>query len=165
MTNDNDPYHGFGDVVQGTAGIFGGDTAGLAANAHQEFHRVKVEATPQGLVTKSACQSCPRGQVIAIHWAEVIAIFYNVRPDIGLHGLPIKDYTPSNWSLDPQYGWVPVAKCACGDNAQPAISYQEITQALDKARKAGWVHPAGEQQLAQHLQRVQQHLQQGGMPR
>lgn len=156
----DDKYHGFGDVVQGTAGIFGSDTAGLAANAHQAFHHVKLEATPAGVQAQCQCQSCPRGQVIGIHWAEMLSLFYNVRPDIGLHQIAgaLQNYHPSNWALDPKYGWVPVTKCACGDNAQPAISYQEVAQLLERARKSGWIHPASEDRLRQHFAMVQQQL-------
>lgn len=160
-----DRYHGFGDIVQGTAGIFGNDTPGLASNAHQAFHQVHVEAMPQGVATRSQCQSCPRGQVIMIHWAEMLSIFYNVRPDVGLqqiaHMLP--QYKPSNWALDPKYGWVPVERCACGDNAQPAISYQEVAQLVERGRKSGWIIPQSEERLRQHLQAVQAQLAQAGM--
>ena len=123
MSNNNDQaWDGFGDVIEGSGGIFN-ESDGLKA-----YDSVRHQTTPEGLLVECHCASCGRARHVTIGWPELVALKYNVSPEEAFRGTPYQQYG-SSWQVTDQtkgvrYAWYPAGlRCRCGNNFQrPLVS-------------------------------------------
>lgn len=136
--SDNDPNHGFGDVLGSTTGIFDG-TLGMR-DAHAEHHRASVRPQPDGLHIAFQCQSCGTGKEVIAYWPEIVAITFGLQPHVAYAGLSLPVQV-SEWRYDAkQKIWTPPSRCTCGDWLLPALSPAEASHFLSIAEGSGWIN-------------------------
>ncbi|NBT36264.1 MAG: hypothetical protein EBT03_12160 [Betaproteobacteria bacterium] len=157
MTN----FDGFGDVLEGTSGIFGG------SDGLQAYDSVQHQYSPDGLVVQLHCESCGKPRHMTVMWPEICSIKFNVSPNEAYGAHPqMRQYAGGQWmntasvvSRGVPYAWYPQLRCACGNTIQrPLIRPGECESHLVEARRNRWLPPQAEQAFSQQARAVAQHL-------
>ena len=68
----SDVFDGFGDVLEGTNGIFGG------SDGLQAYDSVQHQYGQEGLIVQIHCESCGKPRHMTVMWPELCAIKFNV---------------------------------------------------------------------------------------
>lgn len=88
LTPDMSQPDDFNDILTSATGVFGLDTPGLAPASHDSVKVRVVEAGalgqdyPSGVVMQCMCNACGTNNVILLEWPEVIALKYQVGPQV-----------------------------------------------------------------------------------
>lgn len=157
------PFDGFGDVLEGTAGIFG-NSDGL-----QAYDTVRHRYSNEGLVVEACCEQCGRARHLTVMWPEVIAIKYNVSPSEAYGQHPQMRQFASPWMNTASaqvrgvpYAWYPygAVRCSkCGhDFKRTLIRPGECEGHLQEARRNGWLPQQAEAAFSQQAGGVSQRL-------
>jgi len=144
-------YDGFGDVINGSSGIFGAEQAGLipGLKAHDSVH---VKPTREGVVFQLSCQGCGKATHLTVEWPELVALKYGVDPAIAFRGHPRIIPNPTSWRWRPEdQAWSPNIKCS-GHSCYwipLRIDFSEPEKYLKVARREGYINQRGEQLVSQ----------------
>ena len=154
-------WDGFGDVLEGTDGIFG------ASDGLQAYDSVQHQYSPEGLVVQLHCESCGKPRHMTIMWPEIVAIRHNVSPQEAYgHHPQMRQYAGAQWTNTSAvvhrgvaYAWYPQLRCRCGNTIQrPLVRPGECEQHLGEARRNRWLPPQAEGAFAQQSMVVAKHL-------
>jgi hypothetical protein len=157
----SDVFDGFGDVLEGTAGIFG-KSEGLEA-----FDSVQHQYGPEGMVVQIHCESCGKPRHMTVMWPEICAVKFNVSPQEAYAQHPtMRQYAVVQWMSTAgavhrgvPYAWYPQVRCRCGNTIQrPLIQPSECDQHLAEARRNRWLPQNAEMAFSQQARAVAQHL-------
>jgi hypothetical protein len=154
-------WDGFGDVLEGTNGIFG------ASDGLQAYDSVQHQYNAEGLVVQLHCESCGKPRHMTVMWPELIAIRHNVSPQEAYSQHPgMRQFSGAPWlntaavaHRGVPYAWYPQLRCRCGNTIQrPLIRPGECDHHLQEARRNRWMPPQAEQAFVQQCRIVAQHL-------
>lgn len=146
-------YDAFGDIINQSDGIFGGEGANIAGRdgglkAHDS---VRTTPTATGVAVEMNCRGCPRPLQLMVEYPELVAVKYNLPPQELFKRFPQflqGPMTEWRWSQNEQRWW-PVARCSgCGNIAGPMFSSEEAENHLRTARRNNWINTAGESQVS-----------------
>ncbi len=155
----NQPFDGFGDVIESQEGIFN-ESQGLEA-----YDSVRHTPQPQGLVVEVHCAQCGYPRHLEIPWPELIALKYNLSPHEAYQGHPQLQQFASAWrqtntARGVNYAWCPASvQCKCGIAFErPLIYPSECDSLLQPARQQGFLPSEQEKPLSNHcFQLARQH--------
>jgi hypothetical protein len=84
---------------------------------------------------------------LTIDWAELVAVKYNVPPQLCFRNQPTLVRNPIDWMYSPrERAWWPNYPCStCRCPCAPLINAEEAEKHLAEARRARWIDPQGEQ--------------------
>ena len=144
-----DEYDEFDDYKRDHAGIFG---VGALKDHEGCVHTVVRE----GVNLEFSCQGCGRSTRVTLEWPELVALKYGHNPAIIFARAPQLVQTPMSWVWG-EDGWRPDAKCPhCGFYFGLRLNSGEPEAILKHGRRAGFINPAGEQQVSQFCARATQ---------
>ncbi len=154
-------YDGFADVINENTGIFGEEAASMD-NGLKAFDGARTVPKPDGVYVEMHCRSCGNPVRITVEWGEIIAIKYNVAPQLAYRGTKdlVRDIT--EWGFSPeQQAWIPKNTCGrCNSVCAPQFKPEEAEQHLAVARRNSWFSPRYEQMAATRCSQVVQSMQQ-----
>jgi len=158
MSNDN--YDGFADIINGNSGIFGTDVSSME-NGLTAFDSAKTIPKPQGVFVEMHCRQCGNPVRITVEWGEIVAIRYNVAPQLAYRGTRgfVNDVTDWGFSAE-QQAWIPKNTCQrCTSICAPGFKPEEAEQHLAVGRRNRWFSPQWEQQAATRCSQMVQQAQ------
>lgn len=158
-------HDGGGNGWGGLGGVLGGD--GLNGIKVSTQLAPPGPNTPGGLELHYPCSKCSKRQGTLVEFPELIAIKYNVAPQVAYGNLPRSPVTePTQWGYE-QGGFFPAINCdACGYNTKILVTPHEADTWLSTALHKRYLAVGMEQQLSQHCAGVAQAMmrqQQTGM--
>jgi len=154
-------FDGFGDVLEGTAGIFSGSD-GLAS-----YDSLQHQYDKNGMVVQLHCEHCGKPRHMTVEWPELIAIKHNVAPGEAYGQNPqMRAYGASQWMNTSAsmhrgvpYAWYPQLRCRCGNPfTRPLIRPGECEGHLAVARSNGWLTQNADNAFSQQAYMVAKHL-------
>ena len=157
----SDVFDGFGDVLEGTNGIF------VGSDGLQAYDSVQHQYGPEGLVVQIHCESCGKPRHMTEMWPELCAIKFNVSPQEAYAQHPqMRQHAVAQWMNTASvvhrgvpYAWYPQLRCRCGNTIQrPLIRPQECDQHLAEGRRNRWLPQNAEMAFSQQSRAVAQHL-------
>jgi hypothetical protein len=154
-------FDAFGDIINRSDGIFGGNESNIAGQdgglrAHDS---VKTTPTPVGVAVEMQCRGCPRPLQLMVEYPELVAVKYNVPPQEIFRANPNllqQGITQWKWSQNEQAWWPEVRCSGCGNIAGPMFTPEEAEVLLGRARRNNWINEQGESYISNlAYQRVQ----------
>jgi hypothetical protein len=159
----SDTFDKFGDVIQGSEGIFAGGM-GSIDDGLKKFDSASHQMRADGVLVEMQCRGCGRPKHMLVEWPEIIAIRCGVSPhqaygNIGELARFASSWRPAQAQSEPH--WVPDgATCnRCGTPVQPMFSVAECYRLIAKAKSQGLLRESDEVQLGQICTRVAQMMQ------
>lgn len=152
----------FSDMAGGEQnGIFGAEAAALDAGL-ADFDTAKTTAQPHGVTVQMRCRGCGRTKQLVVEYPELVAIKYNVPPQIAFRGQANIISSPAEWKFSHKNrAWYPNSPCSsCQHPCSPLFTPEEAEMHLAKARRGGWINPVAEKSVSQIAHSVGVQLQQ-----
>lgn len=147
-------YDGFGDVINGTTGIF--DEQGAALESGLKKHdSVQAKATREGLALSVNMPCCGRPRQFLVDWPEIVAMKYSVNPAVAFRNTNIVE-SPTSWQYRAdEDAWRPNQKCPEHGFWLPIrLLRHEPEKFLAQARGRGLINSEAEAVVAQHCAKV-----------
>ncbi len=149
-------FDSFGDVVNGSSGIFDGSTTSIAGSdgGLQSFDRPTTTPRMDGVAVGMQCRGCGRPVELLAEYPELVCVKYGVSPHKVFEVYPelrgqVAQITKWEYSGANQ-GWAPVQVCPhCRTWVPPIFTPEEADRLLSKARRAGWINVNGEKIISQ----------------
>ncbi len=151
----NQPFDGFGDVIESNEGIF------TESDGLQAYDSVKHTTQPHALVVQVHCASCGYPRHLEIPWPELIALKYNISPHEAWGSVPSMRQFSSAWrqtntARGVNYAWCPASiQCKCGVLFErPLFFPSECESLMQTARAQGNLDRGQEKQMSDHCFKV-----------
>lgn len=154
-------WDAFGDVIEGTRGLFGEEQAAMQPGL-KKHRAVHGQPLPGHTVFVSECQVCGQPFELAVEYPELVAIKYGVNPAIAFQNVRgVLHGEPTSWRFDPaQNGWTCNEALKCNScyrhGVDILIEPHEPERLLAGARRRGYINQQAEQQVSQLCARFAQ---------
>ncbi len=145
----------FGDVVDGSAGIFDGSTTSIAGTQGGLHSFDSPTTTPRadGVAVGMQCRGCGKPVELLVEYPELVCVKYGISPHLVMQAFPqlrgqVHAITEWQYSTANQ-GWAPMQICQhCHTWIPPIFSPEEAQRLLDKARRFGWLNLEAEKVIS-----------------
>lgn len=149
-------FDDFADIINNQAGVFG-DTAAALDHGLKAMDTVDVAVTPAGAVLEFRCVGCGRPRQLTLDYPELVALKMRISPHMAFKsGQHVSDPTTWRWVKE-EHRWGLVMQCnMCPYHYAVRLGAQEPDAILSKARRAGYINPAGEQGVVVYVNQMRQ---------
>lgn len=156
----SDNFDRFGDVIQGSEGIFAGGM-GAIDDGLKQFDKANSEVRADGVLVEMQCRGCGRPKHLLVEWPEIIAIRCNISPHVAFSQVQELQRFASPWRLahgQNEPHWVPEgASCnRCGTLVQPMFSVAECYKLIARAKQQNVLQQNDEVQIGQICEHAKQ---------
>lgn len=139
-------WDAFGDVLEGTKGIFG------ASEGLDAYESCQHQHDRDGLMVQCHCETCGKLRQVTISWPELIALKFNVSPAEAYGQVPQLQQFATQWANTAQamakgvpYAWYPIGmdcpncpgRRGVREFRRPLISPGECEAHLREGRRIG----------------------------
>jgi len=161
----NQPFDGFGDVIEKQSG---GCLGGEGLHAHES---ARHQYDKEGVVVEVHCTGpvhggCGKPKHITIFWPEIIALKYDLSPHEAY--AQVAPQFASEWRQAQSKPGMPTIRHAfyplgqncsrCGEMVAPLVEPSECEAHLKQMRREGWMTPQQEKQFSDHCFAVARNL-------
>jgi hypothetical protein len=159
-------WDNFDDIVHGSMGIYGDDTAALD-HGLVRLDSVTTHPTQQGVALEFRCHGCGKTRRLTLDYPEIVALKNQMSPHIAfgpqappqLRQVQVTD--PTNWTWRGHEGWGLNMRCdKCPYHYSVRMSADEPDKILRSALRLGFIDQRGYQGVNQLVHQYAQHLHQ-----